>query len=195
MFQRTRPLVTAAVLVGALLTLSACEKPDYSFQTSPSAKALLGTTEGNVAYAPADSPPSPQEPPKDWDVRLELVVFTELENDTDSIRIVMQLQTERGKGFEVWLANERGTVARWSGGSTHPYNGVVCFQMKTEEDGEALPLGPGTYTATVVFRDVETGVVAARALKVTGNPPGAKGTPPGPESPVFRELLGCPRGS
>jgi hypothetical protein len=86
-----------------------------------------------------------------------------------------------------------------------PYNGVVCFQVplrsKVKDDAgqehtELLPLDPtANYTATVVFRDVETGVVVARTLKVTGFVPKLQGPVPGQDSPVFKKALSCPRGN
>ena len=191
-------------LLGAAFS-TACEKPDASYLTSPSADLLIGTTTGNVAFLPPEKSPDPVVSPAGWDEQLELALFGELEDGTDSLRILLTMKSLAGKGFEVWLSNQQGTVARWSGGSTQPYNGVVCFQMpmtakvKDKATGvtrvEAMPLPPGVYTATVVFRDVETGVFAAKSLKVTGNVPQLKGDAPGPESKVFRDLLGCPRGS
>jgi hypothetical protein len=130
-------------------------------------------------------------------VDLELAIFSELENGTRSMRVVLQLTTLRGMGMEVWLRDQSGTVARWSGGSTRKYNGVVCFQMALEDrdSGERLAFAAGGHTAIVAFRDVERGIIAARELTVTGRPPGADGTRPAAASTVFRELLGCPRGS
>ena len=196
--------VLPMVLLGAML-VSACEKPDASYLTSPSADLLIGTTTGNVAFLPPETAPDPVASPAGWDERLELALFGELEDGSAALRIVLTMKSQAGKGFEVWLSNAQGTVARWSGGSSKPYNGVVCFQMpmtakvKDKATGvthaEAMNLPPGLYTATVVFRDVETGVFAAKALKVTGNVPQLKGEAPGPDSKVFRNLLGCPRGS
>jgi hypothetical protein len=188
--------VTVALLLIVALFLTSCEKPDPSYTTSPSAKALLGTTTGNLAFGTPDAPPAPlAKDPAGWQVRFELALFNELEDGTDALRILMQAKTERGAGMEIWLANEKGTVARWSGGSTEPYDGVVCFQMTLRQKGEALNLPPGDYTATLVFRDVEKGPIVARRLKVTGNVPKLKGASPAGGSPVFRDLLGCPRGS
>ena len=202
---RLRGAALASALAVFSLLLAACEKPDASYVTSPSADSMVGTATGNVAIHPPEALPAPKESPPGWEVSLELAVFTELEDGTDSMRIVMQVKSRSGTGFEIWLANESGTVVRWSGGSSSPYNGVVCFQLplssKTKDKAtgaitkEALTLPPGKYTATTVFRDVETGVVVARQLKVTGNVPRLAGPEPGPDSPVFRKLLGCPRGT
>ncbi len=134
-------------------------------------------------------------PPEGWEIAFNLALFDKLENGTQSLRILMTIRTKPGLGMELWLSNQNGAVARWSGGSTGKYDGVVCWQMKLREGEESLTLSPGTYTATLVFRDVEKGVVAARALKVTGNVPKLGGRGPGQGSAVFRDLLGCPRGS
>lgn len=188
-----RRMLAASLAIAFLL--AACEKPDYSFQTSPSARALAGTTTGNVALAPPEAAPAPVEPPDGWEVSFELAVFNRLEDETRALRVLSQVQTKAGLGMELWLSNEQGVVARWSGGSTDRYNGVVCWQMRLEDAGEALTLPPGAYTATLAFRDVEDGVIAARQIKVTGTVPRLEGSPPGPDSRVFRDLLGCPRGS
>ncbi len=189
-----RGVALVALLVAGVM-LAACEKPDRSFQTSPSAKALVGTTRGNVAVSPVEPLPAAVEPPEGWEIAFNLALFDKLENGTQSLRILMTIQTKPGLGMELWLSNETGTVARWSGGSTGRYDGVACWQMKLREGGESLTLPAGSYTATVVFRDVERGVVAAKALKVTGNVPTLTGSAPSEGSAVFRDLLGCPRGS
>jgi hypothetical protein len=186
-------IIALAVVLGV-----ACEKPDASHTTSPSARALVGTTTGNVAYGPAEQAPDPTgaDQPPGWDLRFELAVFADLEDGTEALRIVTQTQSQRAAGMELWLSNQHGTVARWSGGSTGKYDGVVCFQVRLEDaSGKSLALPDGDYTATMVFRDVETGPIVARSIKVTGQIPKLKGTAPGPDSPVFRDLLGCPRGS
>ena len=183
-----------AFAISAALAAS-CEKPDASFQTSPSAEALIGTSTGNVAYGSGEVPPAQVTDPKGWQVRFELALFDHLENDTQSLRVVLQAKTQRGAGMEVWLTNENGTVARWTGGSSDKYDGVVCFQMKLRDKGESLSLPDGDYRATLVFRDVERGPVVVRQMKVTGPVPKLTGTAPADRSPVFRDLLGCPRGS
>lgn len=177
------------------LALVACEKPDASFTTSPSARILAGTTTGNVGYGPPEAAPAPVTDPAGWRLTFDLAVFQDLENGTEAVRVVFEVKSQPGTGMELWLANEAGTVARWSGGSSDTYNGVVCFQMALETESEAMTLPPGKYTATVVFRDVETGVVAAKSIKVTGNVPKLDGAAPAAGSAVFRDLLGCPRGS
>ncbi len=187
-------MLASLVIAGALF--AACEKPDASAQTSPSAKAMIGTTTGNVAFAPPDAPPADVPAPSGWDHRLEAVFFDELEDGSPSIRVVLQEKTQRGAGFEFWLSTAAGTVARWTAGSTDTYNGTVCFQLKLQDGADALPLPARTpLKATVAFRDVETGIVASTTVPVRGTPPKLEGTPPGPDSKVLRDLLSCPRGS
>lgn len=180
--------------------LAACEKPDASDTTSPSAKALLGTTTGNVVFDPPEALPEQVAPPAGWEFELGNARFDALENGTPALFVVLQLAAKAGKGIEIWLSDAAGRpVVRWSGGSTRAYSGVVCFQLKTrvKEDGrdEGLQLAPGTYNLTVVFRDVETGVVTAQRAQVRSNTPAAAASAPAPGSPIFRDLLSCPRGS
>src|SRR5687767_5522013 len=118
-----------------MLVLAACDKPDASDVTSPSAKALLGTTTGNVAFDPAETPPEPVASPEGWDLRLENVRYEELENGQESLQVVTQIQAQAGPGMEVWLLERGGdAVYRWSGGSARAYDGVVCFQLRLEDD-------------------------------------------------------------
>ena len=190
---RLRPFT---VLAACALLLGACEKPDASFQTSPSAEALIGTATGNVAFAPPEQPPGTVASPAGWDHRFEAIFFDELEDGSPSIRVVLQEQTKRGAGFELWLATREGTLVRWTGGSTDIYSGTVCFQLKLKDGDEALVLPSGVpITATIAYRDVERGVIASQSLPVRGTVPKLSGSAPGPESKVFKSLLGCPRGS
>lgn len=178
------------------LLLAACEGKDKSYSTSPSLRALIGTTTGNVAFQPDEIAPEPVAPPEDWQVEFNLATFSELENERPSIQIVAQVKTRPGTGFELWLSDEAGaTVARWSGGSTTTYVGTVCFQLELERDGEAVPLGEGQHTATMVFREPVDGVIAARVMPVTSLPPQLEGTVPAAGSPVYQEGLACPKGS
>ncbi len=184
----------ALAAVALVLLAAACDKPDASHVTSPSAKLLVGTTIGNVAYRPADDAPAEIEGPDGWDVRFENARFAELENGKESIQVVLQVQSRPGPAFEMWLEDADGTAFRWSGGSVGSYDGVVCFQLALESEGEALPLGDGPYTMTIAFRDVDAPQpLAAQALGVTGTPPRLTGTVPAENSPVVRDLLGCPR--
>ena len=74
------------LLVIMALFLAACEKPDASFTTSPSLRALVGTTTGNVAFNPPETPPSPSAAPAGWDWELGLARFSKLENEQPSLR-------------------------------------------------------------------------------------------------------------
>ena len=181
------------ILAGGAL-LAACEKPDASHVTSPSAKALVGTTTGNVAYDPPDPAPPETPNPTGWDVRLENARFSKLENGRHSIQVVLQVESRAGPGMEIWLSDEQRTVVRWSGGSARPYDGVVCFQLQLEDEAAALDLGDGPHALTLAFRDPGSGeVVVARTIRVAGEPPGLHGGTPATDSDVVRELLGCPR--
>jgi len=183
------------LLVGVLFAVFAgCEKPDSSYQTSPSLKALIGTTTGNVAFSPPEAPPELKAAPDRWSMELGLARWTELENESPSMEVVLQMQTRPGAGMELWLTNGAGTVARWSAGATGTYTGVVCFQLELEADGEALALPPGDYTATVAFRDPGAGLVVAQDIPVTNRLPKLTGAPPGPGSELLRDGLACRRG-
>ncbi len=181
-------------MVLAAVALAGCEKKDASYTTSPSLKALIGTTTGNVAFRPPEAAPEPVEPPGDWQVEFSLARFTELENGSPALEILMQVKTRPGMGMELWLSDENGTVARWSGGSTAVYVGTVCFQLELARDGEAVPLGSGKHTATLVFREPVEGVVAARRVTVTNQTPRLTGTTPAEGSTVFSTAWACRRG-
>ncbi len=123
-----------------------------------------------------------------------LARFTELENGSPAIEILMQVKARPGMGMELWLSAEDGTVARWSGGSTAVYVGTVCFQLELQREGEAVPLGSGKHTATLVFREPVEGVVAARQVGVTNQTPHLTGTTPSEGSSVFSTAWACRRG-
>lgn len=163
--------------------------------TSPSARALLGTTAGAVTYAATESPPPAKDPPAGWQMELGNARFTELEDGTPALMVVSQLQAKAGASLEMWLTTGGGTVAKWSGGATRVYDGTVCFQLRLVSGREALPLIEGSkYTFEVVFRDGGS-VILARVVEVTHFPPVRSLAAPSAGSPVFRDLLGCPRGS
>ena len=140
------------LVVLAAVTLAGCEKEDASYTTSPSLKALIGTTTGNVAFRPPEAAPEPVEPPEDWQVEFSLARFTELENGSPAIEILMQVKARPGMGMELWLSAEDGTVARWSGGSTAVYVGTVCFQLELQREGEAEPPVGGGHTPPPALR-------------------------------------------
>lgn len=176
------------------VALAGCEKKDASYTTSPSLKALVGTTTGNVAFRPEEPAPEPVEPPADWQVEFALARFAELENGNPALEIVMQVKARPGTGMELWISDEAGTVARWSGGSTAVYVGTVCFQLELEREGEAVPLGSGTHTATLVFREPVDGVIAARRVEITHTTPVLTGETPAAGSTVFSTAWSCRRG-
>ncbi|MBA4179579.1 MAG: hypothetical protein C0506_03230 [Anaerolinea sp.] len=181
--------------LGIALAAAACEKPDASFTTSPSVRALIGTTTGNVAFNAPEIPPAVKAPPSNWKWELALARFTKLENEAPALMIVLQMQSRPGAGMELWLTEGGRTVARWSAGSTAVYSGTVCFQLLLESAAEAVPLGTGTHELTVAFREPSSGVVTAKRANVTSRPPELSGAVPAPGSEVFREALSCPRGS
>lgn len=184
------------LLLALPLLLVACEGKDKSYSTSPSLRALIGTTTGNVAFNAEEPAPEPVEPPDDWQVEFGLATFSKLENDQPSMQLVAQVETRPGTGFELWLSDESGaTVARWSAGSTTTYTGTICFQLELERDGEAVPLGNGRHTATMVFREPVDGIIAARVMPVTNQTPELEGDVPSGASPVFKDALACPKGS
>lgn len=185
--------VSLIVAVGVLL--GACEKPDASYTTSPSLRALIGTTTGNVAFNPPESPPPPTAAPAGWDWELGLARFSKLENEQPALEVVMQVTSRPGAGMELWLTDASGVVARWSAGSTAIYSGVVCFQLLLQQDAEAVPLGSGKHQLTVAFREPEGKVVTARTVEVKNLTPKLTGGVPAQASDVLRNALSCPRGS
>jgi hypothetical protein len=182
--------------LASVLFLAACEKPDASFTTSPSAQTLLGTTTGNVSFNPAEVPPGEHAPPTGWHFDVGNARFSQLEQGDASIQLVMLMSAKPGPAFELWFERDGQPVVRWSGGSAHAYNGSVCFQLqlKDKAKGEALTLGPGSYSIVLAFRDPGTGeIVAAKRIPVVGTIPKLKGTDLPSGTRVFRDLLGCPR--
>ncbi len=168
----TRRIRLAALALLALGLLAACGLKDKSYATSPSLRALIGTTTGNVAFRTGETPPAPKAPPADWELHFSLATFSRLENEQPSLQVVLQVRTRPGAGFEFWLLDESGSVvARWSAGATTSYVGTVCFQLELARDGEAVPLGQGDHRAIVAFREFAGDVIAAR------------------------EALACPKGS
>jgi hypothetical protein len=182
-------------LLGLLtLTLAACEKPDASYVTSPSMKTLIGTTVGNTAFNIPDTPPAAKDPPPGWQVDFDLIRWADLENGSPALQVIMQVKTQPGMGFELWVVDEGKTLARWNAGSTATFVGTACFQLELQRNGEAMPLGTGQHTGVLVFRNPDGEVVASRWLKITNNLPNLKGTAPSLGSEVIREAWACPRG-
>lgn len=185
----------ALVLLIVVPLLTACEKPDASFTTSPSLRALIGTTTGNVAFDPPERPPAPVAAPAGWEWELGLARFSKLENEQPSLVVILQVTSRPGAGMELWLTDSEGVVARWSAGSTAVYSGVVCFQLMLERNAEAVPLGAGKHELTVAFREPEGTVLTARTAEVKNRTPRLTGGVPAQTSDVFRNGLSCPRGS
>ncbi len=184
------------MVIATAVLLTACEGKDTSFRTSPSVKALLGTTALNNAVNPPELPPPVQAPAKDWNMELGLANFISLANGSPSLEVILVMDSQRGAGMEVWLTSDETnkTVARWSGGATDIYEGTVCFQLVLQNEGEAIPLSPGgKYHLTTAFRDPSEGVMVAAEVPVTGNTPKVTGTLPAPASSTFGAALACPR--
>lgn len=192
--QRARRWLAIAAPALLLLTAgSACDKPSAAHTTSPSAIALAGTANGDVTYGPGGPLPSPAAP-EGWRFDVGNARFAELEDGAASIQVVTDMRARGGATFGVWLAGETGALASWSGGSTSGYAGTLCFQLRLESGGEALPLDEGPWHVILGFVDPATGqTVAASSIPVAGTPPDLSGGPPSPGSEVFRDLLGCPR--
>ncbi|MEO6398069.1 MAG: hypothetical protein ABIP13_06340 [Tepidiformaceae bacterium] len=188
-------MAALCLLPSALVLLAGCEKPDASFTTSPSLRALVGTTAGNVVFHPVETPPTAVEPPPGWEWELGLARFTKLENEQPALQVVMQVNSRPGAGIELWLSDSSGVIVRWTAGSTAVYGGVVCFQLLLEKDGQAVPLGTAKHQLTVAFREPEGNVVTAKTVEVKNTTPKLTGGPPAPGSEVFRTALSCPRGS
>jgi hypothetical protein len=188
----------AAILALALLAvpfLIGCEPTDRSYATSPSLTALIGTNIGNVAFRIDKTPPAPKDPPPGWALDFSRATFSRLENGQPTLQFVLQVRTQAGAGFELWLVDEdRELVARWSAGATSGYVGVVCFQLELARDGEAVPLGTGEHHAIAAFRTFGGELVVASATRVTGNLPALEGVTPAQGSPVYRDALACPGG-
>ncbi len=184
-----------ALVAASSVLFAACEKPDASYVTSPSIKTLIGTTTGNVAFNPPETAPEPTADPPHWAIDFNLARFTELENGSPAIEVLMQVDTRPGYGFELWISGEDGhTAARWTGGSTNSYEGTACFQLELQRDGEAVPLSQGKYHATLAFRDPEGPVLVAKRIDVTNFTPKLTGAVPGAASEVFKEAWACRRG-
>lgn len=181
--------------LAALVLLVACEKPDASFVTSPSALALLGTASGAAQTADIPPPPTSEGEAPGWAFDLGNARFSQLENGTPSIQVVTQLLARPGAHMALWILSGDVPVFYWSGGTTREYDGVFCFQLALAAGKDALPLGPGPHRLAVAFVDTTTGDVrAAKTVRVAGFPPQLKGGwyPPGPAGPGT-QLLGCPR--
>lgn len=96
--------------------------------------------------------------------------------------------------MEIWIHAGNEAVLHWIGGETRRYNGVVCFQLRLEDEGASLQLVDAQYFLTIAFRDTASDeYVVVQEERVAGTLPGLEGKEPGPGSRVGSDLLGCPR--
>ncbi|MEX2080375.1 MAG: hypothetical protein WEC33_02075 [Dehalococcoidia bacterium] len=190
-----RALLLVAV-VGLVMAGTACEKPGASHVTSPSAIALLGTSEGVVTFGPSGAAPAPiDEQPEGWNFRLENARFAELEDGARAIQVVTLAESRPGLVMEIWLTDSTGSIALWSGGETRGLSGTVCFQLRLESDGQVLGFPGADPTMTIAFRAAASGeVIIAEQIGIVGNAPTAEGDfVVSADSDILRDLLGCPR--
>ena len=189
---RTLPLLLFAALA---LFAAGCNKPDASDVTSPSARSLLGTTTAtSVTYAGTEAPPAVTGMPGDWEFQLGNARYSKLENDQAAIQVVTRTTAEAGFVMDIWLWREGDVPLQWSGGLTSPYDGVMCFQLRLEDGGEAAQLAREQYYLTIGFREATSEeYTVVQSIEVAGTVPELDGALPGEGSRVGSELLGCPR--
>ena len=192
---RPRLLFVLVLPLLAAVLLSACTPPDKSRLFSPSAKALLGTTAPTIlALAGSEAPPDPVAPPEGWALALSLARFGELDDGTPALVVFFQIESEPGASMDLWLSDQRGVIARWSGGATTRYRGEVCFQLTlVSEDGDRSLALAGTtgHMLTVAFLDGSGAVIVSGTRGITSNIPQLSGAEPR-GSDVFRDLYACP---
>jgi hypothetical protein len=184
-------------LCAAAWAMSACEKPDASNKTSPSASAMLGTTTGITTYEGTEGqPPKPMAAPSGWKFELGNARYEKLEDDTPALQITLLLRSQPGAIMEAWLNGPDGaTIARWRGGQTVFSEGTVCWFHRLKAGDEAVQFQPGQQTFTLAFIGKNGDVITSQTVNVNGLTPQLGGHSPAPGSSVFRDLLGCPRGS
>lgn len=192
--RQTGRWLSIAVLLGVAAVVSACEKPDASYVTSPSALALLGTTEGEVRTASIPPPPRLTSEAPGWDFDLGNARFSKLENDVPSIQVVTQVISQPGAQMQMWLFSGGAPVFYWEGGTTRGYNGVVCFQLALASGSQTIPLGSEEHSLRIAFVDRKTGVpLVAKEVRIAGFVPELSRTFPEGAEPPGVKLLGCPR--
>lgn len=194
---RLLPRAAAIATLAFATVFTACESPDTSYRTSPSARTMLGgVTAGGVLYNIPEPPPEPKDAP-DWDFELGNARFEKLQNGVPSLFVTGDYLTQEGMAMEIWLADEETTLAKWSGPTSSRFTGTVCWQQELEDDGVILPLEAGKeYTLTIAFRNRDDGgVVVAKRDLIRGNVPKLSGEPAQTGSDVFKHLLTCPKGS
>lgn len=175
--------------------LVGCEKPDASNTTSPSARALLGVTAGEVSFDAADAPAAPKEPVSGWEFELGNARYQKLEDETPALQVTLSLKSQAGASMEAWLTGASGTIARWKGGKTYTSNGTVCWFFRLKSGNEVVQLGDGKQHFTIAFFAADGTVLVSRTVEVREFTPNLTGSAPGVGTAVFRDLLGCPRGS
>lgn len=188
-------LILAAVLAG-------CDDGDEEDLTSPSGRALLGSTDGTPSYEVDSDRPAATEGDEDWQFTLNNARYERFEDRSRSIQVVTRLQSAAGARMEMWLWTEDGhTPYHWvSEGTTGRYNGVFCFQLRleereAEEAGAVMQLENEQYHLTIGFRDEGTDEwVMVKEQRVAGTVPDLEGPAPEPDSQIGRELVGCPPG-
>ncbi len=188
---RAAGTVSATVL--AALLLLACEKPDASHVTSPSALSLLGTAEGEVQLLDIPPPPEPRDA-SGWEFDLGNARFSELENGTPSVQVVTRVRARPGATMEMWIVGPDGPAYFWRGGNTREYDGTFCFQLALVNDaGEALALtDDGELRLVVAFVEPDTGApIVAKSIRIAGRAPSLDSYPKA--KVVGERLLGCPR--
>lgn len=186
------PLLFAFLVVAVLV---ACDKPDASHVTSPSARSLLGTTMGAAVYEAEGEPPAATTDSEGWEFQLGNARYSTLENGETSIQVVTRLVASPGATMEFWVWNEAGHIPLyWSGGTSAPYNGVFCFQILLEDGEESLHFEDEQYYLTVGFRNQESGEwEVVKRQRIAGGVPRLEGEIPDGDSEVGTGLLGCPR--
>ena len=151
------------------------------------------TTPALLAFDPTELPPVPVPAPDGWRLTVDLARFGELEDGTPALAILLDIESEPGASMDLWLADDQGVLARWSGGSTEDYRGDVCFQLPlaSEDGSHAIPLAGTTgHTLTVAFRDQTGRVILSITRGIASFVPQLTGAPDRAE--VFRDLLACP---
>lgn len=185
------------VLLAVGLAITACSPEDPSARFSPSAQTLLGTGTGERILWPEEEPPVDTPAASGWLLTVALARFGELENGLASLEVILDLRTQSGAMLEMWLDTPEGPRALWRGGPTRSFGGVACWQLPLvdfEDESVVLTLDPDAeYTLVASFVDADGAVLAADSLAVTHFIPQLAGTEPGPESAVFRDLVGCRR--
>jgi hypothetical protein len=135
-------------------------------------------------------------PVGDWVLGIELARWGELENGTPALEVILNAETQEGATLDLWLVTPEETVARWQGGVTDTFVGVTCFQLSLvdlEDKSVVMQLEPGQTYSLVADLRMDSQLLAADRFDVTHFVPELHGQPPGPDSMVFRDLLGCRR--